>query len=380
MPPSVEYLSKPSGSSKQPGSKQPRSKQSSSKQPRPKQSSPKQSNSGLPSPYPQDSLWKKELANAITSSSELLKQLNLTHHITVADTQPDFKCLVTQSYLKKIQPGNIKDPLLRQVLPLNEENDSHIQRIGTLDPVGDINAMTAKGLLHKYHGRALLISTAACAIHCRYCFRRTYPYQSASCTSKALDDALDYLNSHTDIDEIILSGGDPLTLDNEKLANLISRLETVEHIQTLRLHTRLPVVLPSRINNQLIQLLQSSRFQIVMVIHANHANELQTEECQKLQQLHEAGICLLNQSVLLRDVNDNATALLALSKRLLQCKTMPYYLHLLDPVKGAIHFSVNKQKALHLIRQLEEQLPGYLVPKLVQEIAGSKSKSAIFHI
>ncbi|MFV2003772.1 MAG: EF-P beta-lysylation protein EpmB [Gammaproteobacteria bacterium] len=327
-----------------------------------------------------DCSWKKELANATTSAAELLEQLNLTHHIKTADIRPDFKCLVTASYINKMQPGNIDDPLLQQVLPLARENDNHIQHGGMLDPVGDMGALASTGLLHKYHGRALLISTGACAIHCRYCFRRAYPYQSSSCTGKALDDTLGYLNDHSEIEEIILSGGDPLTLDNEKLANLISRLESVSHIQTLRLHTRLPVVLPSRINTTLIRLLQSSRFHIVLVIHSNHASELQKDEQHKLQLLHEAGISLLNQSVLLKGINDNVAALVALSKRLFQCKTLPYYLHLLDPVKGAMHFDVSKKTALHLKHQIEQQLPGYLVPRLVQEIAGNKAKSAIFRI
>jgi L-lysine 2,3-aminomutase len=327
-----------------------------------------------------DSSWKKELASATTSAAELLEQLNLTHHIKTADIRPDFKCLVTASYINKMKPGNIDDPLLQQVLPLARENDYHTQHRGMLDPVGDLNALASTGLLHKYHGRALLISTGACAIHCRYCFRRAYPYQSSSCTSKALDDTLDYLNDHSEIEEIILSGGDPLTLDNEKLANLISRLESVSHIQTLRLHTRLPVVLPSRINATLIRLLQSSRFHIVLVIHSNHASELQKDEQHKLRLLHEAGISLLNQSVLLKGINDNVAALVALSKRLLQCKTLPYYLHLLDPVKGAMHFDVSKKTALYLKHQIEQQLPGYLVPRLVQEITGNKAKSAIFRI
>lgn len=327
-----------------------------------------------------DSLWKKELANATTSVVSLLEQLDLTQYINAVDTKSGFRCLVTASYINKIQSGDITDPLLQQILPLARENDSGTQINGLLDPVGDMSAVASKGLLHKYHGRALLISTGACAIHCRYCFRRSYPYEDASCTSKALFSTLEYLRLQTEIEEIILSGGDPLTLDNNKLANLISRLESIDHIQTLRIHTRLPVVLPSRINSQLIHLLKSSRFHIVMVIHANHANEIRNIEQQKLRMLHEAGVCLLNQSVLLKGVNDNAATLVSLSRRLFQCKTLPYYLHLLDPVKGAMHFNVSKKSALRIKQQVEQQLPGYLVPRLVQELAGNKAKSAIFHI
>ncbi len=325
-------------------------------------------------------IWKKELANATTSVVDLLEKLELGHHIKTADIQPDFKCLVTENYISKMQPGNIDDPLLQQVLPLNQENHSKTQYHGLTDPVGDINALVSPGLLHKYHGRALLISTAACAIHCRYCFRRCYPYQQFSYTNKVMNETLDYLKTHTEIEEIILSGGDPLTLDNEKLAALISTLETIKHIQTLRIHTRLPVVLPNRINTGLLHILQSSRLQPVMVIHTNHANELGSAEYTKLHLLHKAGITLLNQSVLIKGVNDDANTLIALSKRLFQCKTLPYYLHLLDPVKGAMHFNVCRKNALHLKSQIEQQLPGYLVPRLVQEIAENKAKTAIFSI
>jgi EF-P beta-lysylation protein EpmB len=240
--------------------------------------------------------------------------------------------------------------------------------------------MNTPGLLHKYHGRALLISTGACAIHCRYCFRRHYPYQQSSSASSVLQQALNYLEQHTEIDEIILSGGDPLILDNEKLTSLIHKLEGIDHIKTLRIHSRLAVVLPSRINQGLLQLLQSCRFDVVMVIHANHANELQSIESSKLHLLHQAGVTLLNQSVLLKGINDQSDTLAALSKRLLACKTLPYYLHLLDPVKGAMHFDVPQNKAIELKNQLEQKLPGYLVPKLVQEIAGKQAKTAIFRI
>ena len=322
-------------------------------------------------------LWKKELANATTSVVDLLEQLELGHHIKTADIRPDFKCLVTESYISKMQAGNINDPLLQQVLPLNLENQTKTQYHGLSDPVGDINAMVSPGLLHKYHGRVLLISTAACAIHCRYCFRRCYPYQQSSYNNKVMHETLDYLKTHNEIEEIILSGGDPLTLDNEKLAALIATLENIKHLQTLRIHTRLPVVLPNRINSGLLHLLQSSRFQLVMVIHSNHANELGSAEQSKLHLLHKAGITLLNQSVLLKGINDNAECLIALSRRLFQCKTLPYYLHLLDPVKGAMHFNVSNKNALHLKTQMEEQLPGYLVPRLVQEIAENKAKTAI---
>ena len=324
--------------------------------------------------------WKKELANATTSASRLLKRLQLESQLSLIDEQPDFRCLATDSYISKMQVGKIDDPLLRQVLPLAEENHSQIQSNGVYDPVGDMAAMASSGLLHKYHGRALLITTGACAIHCRYCFRRHYPYQQSSCNSHDLSMAVDYLSRHPEIDEIILSGGDPLVMDNDKLASLIRQLESMPQLSTLRIHSRLPVVLPNRIDDGLLKLLQASRLLIVMVIHSNHANELQHNEQSKLHSLHAAGITLLNQSVLLEGVNDDTDTLISLSKRLLQCNTLPYYLHLLDPVDGAMHFDVDRQKAVQIITQLQQQLPGYLVPKLVQEIAGKQAKTAIFYI
>ena len=328
----------------------------------------------------EENCWKKELTQATTSVSQLLIKLGLEKYTQVTDTESSFQCLVTQSYINKIQTGNIDDPLLQQVLPLSKEKNPNIQKGGTTNPVGDLEAEVTQGLLHKYHGRALIINTGACAIHCRYCFRRSYPYQQSSCTTKALNKTLSYLNSHPEIDEIILSGGDPLILDNEKLSSIIKQLEQIKHLQTLRIHTRIPVVLPARITNKLLNLLISSRFQTVMVIHSNHANELQSIEQEKLQLLHQAGVTLLNQSVLLKGINDDADTLIALSKRLLQCKTLPYYLHLLDPVLGAMHFSTGQKSAQNLLQEITAQLPGYLVPKLVQEIAGSKSKTAIFRI
>jgi len=324
--------------------------------------------------------WKKELANATTSAVNLLERLKLEQYIDKIDLKPGFRCLVTDAYINRMEIGNIDDPLLHQVLPLSEEMNTQTQQPGLDDPVGDLDAQISPGLIHKYHGRVLLITTGACAIHCRYCFRRAYPYQQSSCTSKALQDALHYLQEHTEIEEVILSGGDPLILDNERLSELISALESIRQVYTIRFHTRLPVVLPSRINSGLLDILNSSRFNKVMVIHANHANEIDDEVSMRLHQLHDAGITLLNQSVLLKGVNDNTEALVALSRRLFQCRTLPYYLHLLDPVKGAMHFATSNQAAVDLKQQMEQQLPGYLVPRLVREIAGSKAKTAIFHI
>lgn len=321
--------------------------------------------------------WKKELAEAISSPAELLRELNLENQLSeFIDNEPDFRLRVPHAYVAKMQKGNPEDPLLLQVLPtLKEKNTS-----GSKDPVGDLNALLSPGLLHKYHGRALLITTGACAIHCRYCFRRHFPYAENSGQASNWQSALDYLRAHPEIQEVILSGGDPLVLDDTKLETLCSKLETIEHIKWLRLHTRLPVVLPSRINHSLLQWMEKSRFRITVVIHANHAQELGISEAQALQQLQRIGVTLLNQSVLLHGVNDNASSLIDLSKRLHDLSVIPYYLHLLDKVQGALHFEVNHRKACEIMDNMRTQLPGFLVPRLVREKTGASSKTAIFGI
>lgn len=325
----------------------------------------------------QRELWKTELSESISSSKELLRELELDHlHKSIVQQNPDFKLRVPRPYIAKIQKGKIDDPLLLQILPTLKENDT----TGLNDPVGDLTAMPTPGLLHKYHGRALLITTGACAIHCRYCFRRHFPYSAASDQTSRRSGAIEYLRNHPEIQEVILSGGDPLMLDDTKLANLCTELEDIPHIKWLRLHTRLPVVLPSRINRSLLKWMNSSRFKITVVIHANHANELTHKEADALQRLHDIRVNLLNQSVLLKGVNDNPTALIELSQRLHDCSVSPYYLHLLDKVQGAMHFDVSEKNACELMTELRSSLPGFLVPRLVREIANTDSKTAIFDI
>ena len=321
--------------------------------------------------------WKKQLAEAISSPAELLKQLELEHlHDGIVDLEPDFRLLVPQAYIQKIEKGDANDPLLLQILPTLSEN----VQTGDIDPVGDLESMPSSGLLHKYYGRALIISTAACAIHCRYCFRRHFPYSDARALSSQWPATLAYLRAHTEIQEVILSGGDPLVLDDEKLKTLCNDLEKIKHIKWLRIHTRLPVVLPSRITPSLLEWMQASRFRITMVIHANHANEITAAEIAALNKLQSAKITLLNQSVLLRNINDNSTTLIDLSHRLHDAGVIPYYLHLLDQVQGGLHFDVNREKAIQIIDNMRLKLPGYLIPKLVLEEKGSSSKTAISDI
>ena len=320
--------------------------------------------------------WQFELANAITSVDELLYELELEQLENRLVRNSAFRLLVPRAYVKKMQKGNADDPLLMQVLPVTAENTLS----GFTDPVGDLNAMATPGLLHKYQGRALLVTTGACAIHCRYCFRRHFPYSASNPRKNEWKQALDYLHTHDDIHEAILSGGDPLVLDNAKLAQLFTALEHIPHIQWLRIHTRLPVVLPSRIDDELITLLQKLRFRITFVIHANHANELMIDELEALRRLGSSGFTLLNQSVLLKGVNDCTSSLATLSKRLYEAGVLPYYLHMLDPVQGAMHFDVPQHRAIEILNTLKQALPGYLLPRLVREIPGEASKTAIFTI
>ena len=314
--------------------------------------------------------WQQQLAQAVTDPAELVKILQLPQKLATEAklTTESFPLKVTLDYLSCIQKGDLNDPLLRQILPAIEENQ---QQDGFIcDPVGDINASPVPGLIHKYHGRALLITTPACAIHCRYCFRRHYPYQDSSAHKENLDQAIERIAKDKTLHEIILSGGDPLTLSDERLALLIKRIEAIEHISTLRIHSRLPVVLPARVTASLAQMLDQSRLNTVLVIHSNHPNELSEKVLHSLGQLRDKKITLLNQSVLLKNINADASILIELSHKLFTVGILPYYLHTLDPVAGASHFHIDDKSAVDLHKTISEKLPGYLVPKLVREIAG----------
>jgi EF-P beta-lysylation protein EpmB len=271
--------------------------------------------------------------------------------------------------------GDPNDPLLRQVLPMPAElND----KPGfSCDPVGDGNAQKAPGLLQKYRGRALLLATGACAIHCRYCFRRHFAYEEDSSLHDRAAGAIRHLASDESINEVILSGGDPLMLDDPALAVLIGELSEIDHLVRLRLHTRLPVVLPSRVTEGLCAMLAASRLQPIVVIQANHARELSPRSRRSLGRLREAGVTLLSQSVLLRDVNDGVDQLADLSEALFESGVLPYYLHLLDRVRGAAHFEVDQAEATYLMELLRSRLPGYLVPRLVREVAGRPFKDPV---
>jgi EF-P beta-lysylation protein EpmB len=323
------------------------------------------------------STWQQELQSAFTDIEQLLtylqlKEADLTPHRAASK---GFPLLVTRSYAERIKKSDWNDPLLLQVLPQPDELQQHPSYLN--DPVGDAQASVLPGLIHKYHGRVLVVTTGACAIHCRYCFRREFPYSDNSAHRSQLEAINDYLSEHKEVTEVILSGGDPLTLSDSRFRHLIESLSKNQQIDRIRIHTRLPIVLPSRINLDLLDTLGATSKKVVMVIHANHPNELSNEVAETLFKLKEIGVTLLNQTVLLKGINDNADTLTRLSLRLFECHTLPYYLHTLDKVAGAMHFDSTVEHAVKIHQQIQIYLPGYLVPKLVREEEGMAHKTIL---
>jgi len=326
---------------------------------------------------PPEPSWKAELAASFTRLEDLLRylELPLQHLEQRGEAAGRFAFRVTAAFASRMGKGDPDDPLLRQVLPLAEELREWPGFLA--DPVGDLQAVAVPGLLHKYQGRALLVATGACAINCRYCFRREFPYAEAQMGRSREAEALAHVAADASIAEVILSGGDPLVLDDGRLAALVDGLAAIPHVRRLRIHSRLPVVLPSRVTPRLAQILGDTRLKPVMVIHANHAHEFDAEVGRALERLRGAGAVLLNQSVLLRGVNDSAQALAALSETLLDHGVTPYYLHLLDKARGTGHFDIAEPDALELHEELRRRLPGYLVPRLVREVAGMPYKTLV---
>ena len=320
--------------------------------------------------------WRRAYADCVTSPEELLHMLGLPSYLLPGARRASalFPLRVPRGYVARMQTGNPDDPLLRQVLPLDAETSDSA---GFMDPVGDLRAMPVPGVLHKYKGRVLLITTGACAINCRYCFRRHFPYADANASDRQWDAALAYIREDDSVSEVILSGGDPLVLADHKLHYLVARLADIAHVERLRIHSRLPVVLPERVTDGLLDSLAGNRLQTVMVLHANHGAELDASVHAACAALRGAGTTLLNQTVLLRGVNDDTAALEDLSLRLFAMGVLPYYLHALDPVRGAAHFLVSEQRAADLAAELADRLPGYLVPRLVRELAGEPGKTPL---
>lgn len=322
--------------------------------------------------------WQAEMARAITQPAELLRVLALDPALLPAAERAAerFPLRVPRGFVARMRRGDPDDPLLRQVLPLAAELDD-ADGFGS-DPVGDLAARAAPGLLHKYAGRALLVVTAACGVHCRYCFRRDYPYADSGARAGDWRAALEHITADTSIREIILSGGDPLALANPRLRALIEQLDDITHLQRLRIHSRQPVVLPERIDDELLEIIAGSRLQQVMVLHVNHANEIDAALGDACRRLRQTGITLLNQAVLLAGVNDSVKTQSQLCERLFAVGVLPYYLHLLDRVQGAAHYEVPTERALTIMELLRAELPGFLVPRLVREEAGAAAKSPVY--
>lgn len=317
--------------------------------------------------------WQKILAQGFQSATELLQFLQLDPALASQGAEQSFKTRVPQGFARRMRPGDPRDPLLLQVLAQAQE----LMEVAGYDqdPLEEAAVNRQTGLLHKYQGRVLLTLTGSCAINCRYCFRRHFPYQDNNPGRQGWQAALDYIAAEPSIHEVILSGGDPLLAADKTLADMLDRLAQIEHVNTLRIHSRIPVVFPERLDADFIALWQDRPWQKLMVLHCNHPQELHESMLPALRALKGAGFWLLNQSVLLAGINDQVDTLVELSHRLFAYGVLPYYLHLLDKVSGAAHFDTPLATAKTLFAALQQQLPGYLVPRLVREIPGEGSKT-----
>ena len=321
--------------------------------------------------------WKLELSRSITTIDKLLNCVNLDRTQLSASQQAaaDFPLRVPQPFVDRMQPGNPNDPLLMQVLPVSAELES-VQGY-TPDPLEEASSNPLAGIVHKYANRLLLVVSPTCAINCRYCFRRHFPYDENRQSKQQWQIALDYIRNHSEINEVIYSGGDPLAANDHFLGWLTEQIAKIPHIRRLRIHTRLPVVIPSRIDQAFLSWATATRLKPIVVLHINHSNEIDTQLADSIRRLQDCGIRVLNQTVLLRGINDSADSLAKLSESLFDCDVMPYYLHLLDPVAGASHFDLHENHAKTVYKELQAILPGFLVPRLVREIPDKPCKTII---
>lgn len=325
----------------------------------------------------QTSSWKDELREAVTDVGHLLEILGLSDsELSCKVTRSShFPLRVPRSFINRMKPGDPEDPLLLQVLPLAREQE---ERSGfSKDPLQEQNFNPVSGIIHKYSGRALVVTTPACAINCRYCFRRHFSYSANNPGKKHWLNSLEYIAREKSISELILSGGDPLTADDQHLSWLATEIEKIPHVRRLRIHSRFPVVIPSRIDEDLERWVTGTRLETVFVLHINHPNEIDDNLTAAITRLREKKVPVLNQSVLLKGVNDCVETLVELSERLFSSGVLPYYLHLLDPVDGAAHFDIPSGRARKLHNEMRKQLPGYLLPRLVRDVPGTSSKTHI---
>ena len=333
-------------------------------------------NLAIPHPYHLDN-WQKSLSDLITNPNELIAIAKLdpkNSRFSKLATQI-FPLKVPRQFAALIRPGDWDDPILAQILPKVDENSHSTSH--SHDPLKEAKFTHETGLLHKYKNRVLLITAPHCAVNCRYCFRRHYDYQTNSPSQIEWEQTFDYIHRNKDIEEIIFSGGDPLALSDRRLAWLINQVESISHVATLRIHTRLPIVIPQRITKEILEKFKNSKLKIVLVTHCNHANELTKITEHAFAKLHKAGVLLLNQSVLLANINDKSSTLAALSKKLFSQNILPYYLHMPDAVQGTQHFAVTEHKAKEIMEELRGLLSGYLVPTLVREDPGAPSKTRV---
>lgn len=320
--------------------------------------------------------WQAQLSNCIHNLADLYQHLGVERDVCIKQNQASqqFPIKVPLAFANRINPKNPQDPLLLQVVA--QANEMNLETGFTNDPLAEQQSNALPGLLHKYHGRVLLMTGGQCAIHCRYCFRRHFNYDDNRPGRNGFSKICDYIQNDPSITEAIMSGGDPLVNSDKQLAHMISELEKIPHLKRLRIHTRLPVVLPDRITDELVTLLQDTRFDVVMVLHSNHAQEIDQSVEHAITKL-KPHMTLLNQFVLLKNINDNADAICELQTTLFEAGVLPYYCHLPDKVQGTAHFDVHKQQALELIKACQARLPGYLLPRLAVEEPGEQSKTIV---
>lgn len=321
--------------------------------------------------------WQRQLSHVINTVDELWQLLELPH-----DALPgahaaarQFPLRIPRAFVAKMRKGDLHDPLLRQVLPLGEELTPPPGFVN--DPLAERSSNPHQGLLHKYESRVLVIAGSACAVHCRYCFRRHFPYQDNQLSQPQFDALLTYLHAHPEVNEIILSGGDPLVTSNARLQRWVEALEKLPQLKRLRIHTRTPVVIPERIDNGLLQILRHTRLRTIMVVHCNHANEIDAAFTEAMHHLKQADVTLLNQAVLLKGINDSVDSQVDLSETLFDAGILPYYLHLLDHVAGAHGYLIEDETAYSLYRGMAARLPGFLLPRLTREVPGAPAKQVL---